>query len=133
MHREPIDPQRLGRRAKARKHAAEIIDVAEAVVTDPGSGADGETFWRALAEEAAARVGLVLIEDGPTARPMTDQEAKRFELEPIPYGRYKGHDVGDVARADDSYLDLLINSQFQRELRRFMASPYYRKPRGLGY
>ncbi len=127
-----IDANRLGRRAKARSLAAEVAAVAESVIQDPGSGADAGIFWAAIAEDAAARIGKVLQDDGPRAAPMTDQEARRFEQNQIPYGKFAGSSVYDVAHADERYLDMLVNSEFQRELRRYLASPYYRIPRGLG-
>lgn len=80
--------------------------------------ADEERFWEVLASEVAARLGKVLVDDGPAFR-MNEKEAERFEQQVLPWGKYKGEKVGEV---DLSYVLLLTEGDFTRQLIRYARS-----------
>lgn len=83
--------------------------------------ADEERFWQVLAEEIAARIGKVLVDDGPTFR-MGEKEAEHFEKDVFPYGAHKGKPVGEV---DISYILLLTEGDFTRRLIRYVRSQVF--------
>lgn len=84
--------------------------------------ADIDRFHELAATEMAAKIGKVLVEDGPTFR-MNENEACRFEDEVFPYGKYKGQKVGEV---DPSYVLLLTEGDFTRQLIRYARSDRFK-------
>lgn len=111
---------------KARRAVAEILDLVPAA-TD---GCDEDRFWEILAEEAAARIGKVLAEDGPGGRPMSEPEAVAFEHSLVPPGyRYAGTEVGLVPV---DYWVALTESEFRKQLIRYLRSRHFRRQQGLG-
>ena len=109
-----IDQSKLELKVKARKAAEAAIQLLEESV-------DGDVshFWRIIRDfsliKAPLRPHEVLVV------PMTDVEAGRFEIEPMPYGEYKGQYVGSVPM---KRLDYYVSweNDFQKNLKRYMAN-----------
>lgn len=108
-------------RVTARQTAAEIIglanDAAETMTEDQQLA-----FWTAIREVALTVARLP--EQKPQlvkARPMTDEQAREFEKEEIPFGRNCGVRVGDMV-VDIDYLHWLADQTFIDDLRRYLAN-----------
>jgi len=115
------------RRIAARQAAIEILEFAKESLN---ATMDEHRFWEVLAVEAAVRIDKIVVDDGPSSVPMSHEDAKKFERQTMPYGKH----VGDtVAEADGDYVDFLVNSEFARGLRRYVASKHFRKRQGLDF
>lgn len=77
-------------------------------------------FWEALAAAAAARAGMIVVEDGLSQpKAMNDQEAMEFESSLVPMGKYKDMQVHAV---DVRYWLVITENDFYRKLRRYLRS-----------
>lgn len=64
------------------------------------------------------------IADGNQSDRMNDAEARQFERTIVPFGKYAGEPVGDVPVA---YWTFVTESQFNRDLIRYMRSDAYQR------
>lgn len=80
--------------------------------------AEEERVLRIMAEECAAKLGKVLVDDGPTFR-MSEKESEHFEQEIVPYGTFKGKKVGELPL---SYIFIITEGTFTRQLLRYVRS-----------
>lgn len=110
----------------ARKVFLETLELAKCELTER-SGSEAR-FWELMANEAAACAGFLLVPDCPKNRPMTDEEAKRFEQREVPFGVYAGTPVVDV---DVEYWEFVKKSDFSVALDRYLRSSHYRGRVGL--
>lgn len=53
---------------------------------------------------------------------MTDEQAKAFEKEELPFGKYVGQPVGDLEYRSLDYLRWLADQTFIDDLRRYLAN-----------
>lgn len=114
-------PKDLRRNVRCRQAVMELLSLAPDLAVPPQ---DQDKFWELLAEEAAARVAKVLVEDKPMRIPMTDKEAQLFSQRTVPHGVHKGKRIIDV---DPSYWLFLTEGDFQRELVLYVRSPFFRR------
>lgn len=100
----------LATNVTARADAAALVEAA---------GEQPQRFWEVLAELAQEK--LPKPEPVKEKHPaMTDDEAREFEEQIIPYGKYRGVAVW---HAEPDYLLFLTEGdEFSRELRRYVKS-----------
>lgn len=66
-------------------------------------------FWERLRDIALAKAPLPEQPHKPS-EPMTKEEARRFELEELRFGKYKGDNIGYVYEVDPDYLHWLVTA-----------------------
>ncbi len=116
-----MDAETIKNNIAARKAAEEFIG-STAII---GISGDPIRFWEVVAQLAAARAGLTLASDKDLQRPaMSDEEAEKFRFRQIQHGKHAGRLVNDV---DDDYWILLVESEFQTELARYVRSRYFKR------
>jgi hypothetical protein len=99
-------------------------------VAEAGKRIDREHFYLSLATLAAAEVGKIVVEDGPSAYPMSDTEAAKFDNERVPQRfKYGGSPVVEVP---PDYWVALTEDAWWKRLLRYLRSPYYRRRHKLG-
>ena len=111
----------------ARKAAADVvslgIDEEARVITECSNGNVGVVsyaFWEWIRDAALERVPLPVTEPKVMrAKPMTDEQARRFEKENIPFGQHANTRVGSVPL---QYLRWLADQPFIDELRAYLAN-----------
>ncbi len=118
-----LDEATITANRDARTAAFEVLSFAPDMLKSFPK-ASIERFWEVLAAEAAGHIGKAIVEDGPQARTMTDDEAVAFEKELIPYGKYAGHSVGSV---ESRYWLAITETDFTKKLTRYLRSPYFHR------
>ena len=128
MPKQPLNPieppegmELISSRIEARKLAQEYLDLIDqdTVGMTPVASA---VFWRIVRDRAIAELPLP---DSKTAvKPMSDSEAKMFELSGMEIGhKHEGREVGQVHEEDPGYLHYLIQKHpFVARLERYLAS-----------
>jgi hypothetical protein len=86
-------------------------------------------FWQCLLELANERArdlhwNRVNLTPPPT---MDDAEAREFEKETIPFGKYCYRPVGEIMQRDPKYLDWLAGCDFTDALNRYLGSGYVKQ------
>jgi len=103
----------------ARRQAENLLSLVDELV-EGVRPLSMQRFWESVAAEAAARAGMLLVEDCPTtAKPMNDDEAMRFEASIVPMGKHLGEMVLDVPIG---YWLAITENDFYRKLRRYLRS-----------
>lgn len=113
----------IERNIQARNAARDFIAEADAFA----KGTKEDRFWEHVAIEAAARAGLVVVEDVPGIKIMPDARAAEFEKQLMTGGKFKGVMIKDV---DLAYLQAIVDDKFKHDLERYLRSPYFRRRRG---
>lgn len=107
----------------ARKEATDVLAfvVGEAtVVAKDNEPTVVRAFWEVIRDAALERVPLPVTEPKVLrAKPMTDEQAHRFEKEIIPFGQHANTRVGSVPL---QYLRWLADQPFIDELRAYLAN-----------
>jgi len=105
---------------RARKSVEELFEFVPDIIKF--NKVNEEVFWSRLAEQAAAKVGMVLTADNPTMA-MSEKDACNFEKEQVPYGKHVGKKVGAVP---PTYWVAFTESEFAKRLARYLRSPRFR-------
>lgn len=109
-------------RIAARRAAETVLELAQGEANRCG---DESHFWRELIRLVKETVPIFPASGpaaGASSEPpaMTDEQARRWERTPIPFGKYKGQPVADVSLL---YLDRLTDEgSFIKSLKRYLAS-----------
>ena len=74
-----------------------------------------------------------MIDDGPRQSPMTMQQALEFESEKLPHGMYEEEVICDIANDDPDHLFHLYDSEFRRQLGRYLKSWHFRSKIGMTF
>lgn len=112
----------MQRNVFAGKAVKELLAMVPTVL---GEDVEEAKFWEVLAMQAASKCGMALVtprDAGTTA--MDDKAARAFEDVAVPYGGHKGERVGDVS---PRYFIGLLDGEFGRNLRRYVASRRFRE------
>lgn len=106
----------IERNVEGRRVALALVELAGDELT--------REAWETLRDLAIERVGA-RVEAAVVAAvvAMSDDEARRFERVPLPWGMYRGVAVGEVSTA---YLLAITELPFGSDLRRYMASGLFR-------
>lgn len=112
----------------AKVEARNAADVVHHLASDEAVRFQGHAalaFWRRLLENVCAVLPpeyhpTRVVEKGPLAA-MTDEEARAFERETVPFGKYLGDLVGNVPL---SYFDWLEGERdFRQDVKRYLRNP----------
>jgi hypothetical protein len=108
------EPAAIAINKKAREDAQEFM----AFIEDQ-AGQQPQRFWEVLGESVSAKLPP---NPQPVDRfpPMGEQEAARFEIVALPYGKHRGEMVGNVPC--DYLLFLTEGDEFSQRLRRYVKS-----------
>lgn len=103
---------KLQAKCDSRKAAEAAIELLKESVSG-----DAQHYWRIIREYAANQLPAELN----ASAPMTDKEVDKFNKEIVPYGKYKGHTVGNVPM---NYLDWLVGErdEFKEQLKRYLQN-----------
>lgn len=105
--------------AYSRRLAKDAIDFLE---TDFPDDIDS-SFWETIRDAANKKLGNeVKVEE---ITPMTQEQAKDFASQELPFGKFMGQRVLTVWKRDKAYLESMIRKPlpFQIRLQKFLASP----------
>jgi uncharacterized protein (DUF3820 family) len=117
-----MDDDTIKRRVKAREQARILIALITEEATNITSDAI-ESFWDEI------RQSLPPIDIQSTSNlPMTDEQARIFGLTLMPFGEFKGQAIRDVPMGR---LEWYSDSQFQKQLVRYLNSPKIKQKRDL--
>jgi hypothetical protein len=117
------DKQRIEDRRQARERI-EGHRWAEEVLSDVGEHGSvvfTEGFWREVAKHMPERFKIVVR----TARPMTDEESRRFGGDRLKFGKYFNERYDEVPL---DYLEWLVERN--EELRRYLTSRRIKEEKG---
>ncbi len=115
-----MNDQLAKQRIEARQAAEAVVALAQ---EEAGRCGDEGRFWRELIR--LMRETAPIFPQGKSASPaesaaMTDEQARRWERTPMPFGKYQGTPVHKVSLL---YLDKLTDeTPFMRSLKRYLAS-----------
>ena len=118
-----MDTKAVGDRIAARKKADEVIEICDGetfAMTDDQRHKFWETI-RKTAEKEAPRPP-----DPPKPiEPFSDERAKLFEGEVMPWGKHRGSTIGTIAAIDPGYLLWLQDQpdEFKDNLKRYLENP----------
>ena len=119
--------QTIKDRVKARSTAQVLEGFVAAEISDYTLD-QRQTFWdefdrlsRPKPESEQKGFSNLLLQT--TLTPMTDVEAKRFGAEVLEWGKHKGTRIDEVPL---EYLQWYADQPFQKQLRRYLASPRIR-------
>lgn len=119
MQQQPQLIAALEANKNAREQAENLLALVDELV-DGVRPLSMPRFWETVAALAAARVGMVLVEDGPSQpKAMNEHEAMEFEASLVPMGKYKDMPVHAV---DIRYWLVITENDFYRKLRRYLRS-----------
>ena len=115
----------------ARESATEAMDLLQSMASDlvrehPEAAVEvTRTFFTTLRESIDVLMPRPKAA-GPIAgtRPMTDDEARKFEAETMTFGKHTGDAIGDVP-AD--YMIFLDENPFAAKLRRYVAGERFQR------
>lgn len=85
-----------------------------------------DRYWEEIAKKVLTHLGLPpnhlqVVQKDP---PMDDDEARKFSKELVPFGAFGGKAVFDVP---PPYWESISNSDFSRNLQRYLKSDYYQR------
>ena len=114
----------------AKTTAAEAVDVLLEMMNDaanahPDHKADvARIFWDTVRAEIDVLVPRSEPNQLPSVRAMTDQQARDFEAERMPFGKHDNKVIGDVP---PEYLLWLDENSFNARLRQYLASERFQR------
>lgn len=119
-----VNVDHVNNRKRVRESAAEIVELIEDVAKG-WPDQYRQYLWEVLQGECATRLPQVQLSAEVDESPMTDPEAKRFELERVFFGKYNGYTIGGILEEDPKYLDWLAGTDdsFKCQLRRYLKNP----------
>lgn len=101
-----------------RRKAEELLSLAEP------SALEAKAFWQRIRAEVNKHLPPE-PPPKPTIEPMSDAQARAFEMERMPFGKFAGCAVGSVATDNVGYLFWLADEpdEFRQRLKRYLANP----------
>jgi hypothetical protein len=119
-----VNDERLKSRVEGRKAAKAVLHLAsEEAMRIANGGADVEAwkaFWEEIRTDAVEHCPLPPVEHKVLlARPLTDEQAREFEKQEVPFGQHARQRVADVPLG---YLRWLADQIFIDQLRAYLAN-----------
>lgn len=117
--------EQVQNRAAARKEAKSVLEMADAMVA-PFTEDAAKAFWEVLRNAGLKNAPLPPEKVArPKVEPMTNEQARLFELAKVPYGTHRGKFIGDVMSEEPMYFPWLCDQkkdEFKEDLKRYLAS-----------
>ena len=115
----------------ARESATEAMDLLQSMAADlvrehPDAAVEvTRTFFTTIRDAIDVLMPRPKVAEPITGpRPMTDDEARKFESESMTFGKYGGETIGNVPC---DYLIYLDENPFAAKLRRYVASERFQR------
>ena len=114
--------QAIADRIQGRKEAEQLLSL---VLLNFQESAYIQGFCAALRRHADKYDPPPPVNRNAPLEPMSDERAKLFESEMMPYGKHAGELIGDVASKNPRYLIWLADAptDFQHDLKRYLRNP----------
>jgi len=114
--------EQIQRNIRARKEAEAVLDLAQESFDI--TLMDSSRFWQVIADYAAEKINKHVVDN---VDEMMEVQALAFEKTEMPYGKYAGIQVGNIAKRDNEYLPWIAENSFATDLKRYLRSKHYRK------
>lgn len=126
-----IDTTAVTAKVIARKAAKEVCQLANGESLKFHGDAN-VTFWKTFTDHGlfllpTGHHPVTIVERGPLAA-MTDAEAKKFERDGMPFGKWAGNPVGKVPLEYLVWLD--EQDDFHRQLNRYLRNEQVQRMQG---
>lgn len=123
MNQQELE-KRIDFKKRGREAAKQLVDLIHEDTVDQGSFYQ-EGFWEELIHRFSDFIAKPVKQE---VEPMSEMQAQEFGKTTMTYGKHQGKRIDDI---EISYLEWLsTGNEFQRDLRRYLASKRIRRERG---